>query len=66
VAKSYDIPVQDLFLYARSFHAAAKTLLGSVQPNTIALSVSDVSPILLLYRHAVELHMKRDDTRRRW
>jgi hypothetical protein len=54
----HNIPAQDLFLYARSFHAAAKTLLESLQPNANRLSVSDVCPVLLLYRHAIELHLK--------
>ena len=39
-----NVPERDLFLYARSFHKAAKTLAASLQLDANALGDSDVSP----------------------
>jgi hypothetical protein len=57
-SKCYSIPAEDLFLYARSFHSAAKTLAGSLQLNASPFAGSDISPVVFMYRHAVELHLK--------
>jgi len=48
---------KDLFLYARSFHLAAKKLAASFQPDA-ALSEFDASPVVFMYRQAIELHLK--------
>jgi hypothetical protein len=44
--------------YARSLHKAARTLIGNLdlQPNT--KSAWDACPLILLYRQAIELHLK--------
>ena len=47
----------DLFLYARSFHKAAKAL-AAFQLDASPLADFDVSPVVFMYRHAVELHLK--------
>ena len=57
-SKCYSIPAADLFLYARSFHTAAKKLAGLLQLDTRQSADSDVSPVVFIYRHAVELHLK--------
>ena len=49
---------RDLWLYARSFHTAAKKLAGSLPLDTNPFADFDVSPVVFLYRHAVELHLK--------
>lgn len=54
----HNIPGQDLFLYARSFHEAAKALATSFQPDTNHLTDFDACPIVFRYRHALELHLK--------
>ena len=49
---------QTLWLYARSFHKAAKALAESLEPNPDPCTDYDVSPFVFMYRHAVELHLK--------
>jgi hypothetical protein len=49
---------KDLFLYARSFHLAAKKLAASFQPDANALAEFDACPVVFMYRHAIELHLK--------
>jgi hypothetical protein len=58
VARSRFVPVDDLFFYARSFHEAAKALAGSLQLDGNSVSDVDFSPVVFLYRHALELHLK--------
>lgn len=48
----------DLFLHAESFQRAAKALAGSLQMQTNPLTDADISPVVFMYRHAVELHLK--------
>jgi hypothetical protein len=57
-ANRHNIPEKDLFLYARSFHKAATALAGSLQIDATPLTESDVSPVVFMYRHALELHLK--------
>jgi hypothetical protein len=57
-ANRQGIPEKDLFLYARSYHKAAKALAGSLQPDATPFTECDVSPVVFMYRHAVELHLK--------
>lgn len=52
-----NVPERDLFLYARSFHTAAK-VLAAFQLDASPIADSDVSPVVFIYRHAVELHLK--------
>src|ERR1035437_5680304 len=53
-----NVPERDLWLYARAFHTAAKTLAGSLQLDASPFADSDVSPVVFMYRHAVELQLK--------
>ena len=56
--RRYHIPVADLVLYARSFHQAAKALAGSVELEGSNVSNVDFSPVVFMYRHALDLHLK--------
>jgi hypothetical protein len=58
VVNRHNVPAGDLFLCARSFHKAAKTLAGSLQPDASPFADSDISPVVFMYRHAIELHLK--------
>ena len=58
VAKWLNAPKHDLFLYAQSFHKTAKALAASFQSDASPSSESDVSPVVFIYRHALELHLK--------
>jgi hypothetical protein len=53
-----NVPPQDLFLYARSFHTTAKKLAGTFQLNSGPITEFEISPVVFMYRHAVELHLK--------
>jgi hypothetical protein len=57
VVNRHNVPAKDLFLYARSFHKAAKALAG-FQLDASPLADFDVFPVVFMYRHAVELHLK--------
>ena len=48
----------EIALYARSLHKAAKTLIATLdlEPNT--KTAWDACPVVLLYREAIELHLK--------
>lgn len=52
------VPARDLFLYAHSFHEAAKALAASFRIDPDALAPSAAYPVVFMYRHAVELHLK--------
>ena len=54
--KWHNIPGHDLFLYARSFHQAAKSLAASFRPDPLV--DFDACPVVFMYRHALELQMK--------
>lgn len=49
---------RDLWLHARSFHKAAKALAGALEPDANPRTEFDVSPVVFMYRHAVELHLR--------
>jgi len=53
----HHVPANDLFLYARSFHKAAKTL-AAFHPGSSLLPEADASPVLFMYRQTVELSLK--------
>lgn len=53
-----NVPERDLWLYARSFHTAAKKLAGTLEVDSGAMSDFDPCPVVFMYRHAVELHLK--------
>src|SRR6266481_5231118 len=54
----HGVPERDLFLYARPFHKAAKTLAGALELDSGPFSEFDACPVVFMYRHAVELHLK--------
>jgi hypothetical protein len=53
-----NLPDHDYFLYARSFHTAAKKLAGMLDLDPGPIPDFDLCPVLSAYRHAVELHLK--------
>jgi hypothetical protein len=54
-----NVPTQDLFLYARSFHTAAKKLAEAPELNSGPFTdLAACWPVVFLYRHALELHLK--------
>ena len=48
----------EIDLYARSLHKAAKTLITTLDLQPNPKTAWDACPVVLLYRHAVELHLK--------
>jgi hypothetical protein len=58
ILHSKHVQANDLFLYARSFHEAAKALAAAFRPDPDALAPSAACPVVFMYRHAVELHLK--------
>lgn len=53
-----NLPECDYFLYARSYHTAAKNLIRMLDVDPDPVSEYDLCPILSMYRHAIELHLK--------
>src|ERR1035437_9201495 len=53
-----NVPEQDLWLYARSFHTAAKKLAGALELDAGPATDFDPCPVVFMYRHAVELQLK--------
>jgi hypothetical protein len=55
----FNVPPQDLFLYARSFHTAAKKLAEVPELNSSPFTeVAASCPVVFMYRHALELYLK--------
>jgi hypothetical protein len=48
----------DLFLYAQSFHKAAKKLAEAYETDPGPFSDLAARPVVFMYRHALELHLK--------
>jgi hypothetical protein len=48
----------EIGLYARSLHRAAKVLIKSLNLEPNPMAAWDGCPVILLYRHAIELHLK--------
>ena len=48
----------EIRLYARSLQNAAKTLVAKLEPDRSARTDWDGCPVVLLYREALELHLK--------
>jgi hypothetical protein len=48
----------EIGFYARSLHDAAKKLISSLDPEPNPRTAWDASPVILLYRQAVELQLK--------
>jgi hypothetical protein len=48
----------DLFFHASAFHKAAESLAASFQPDANDFGHFDAFPIVFIYRHALELHLK--------
>jgi hypothetical protein len=53
-----NIPEDDFFLLARSYHLAAKRLAGTLGLDGGPIADFDAGPVLSMYRRAVELHLK--------
>jgi hypothetical protein len=53
-----NLPDHDYFLFARSYHLAAKKLVGMLDMDPGPIPEFDLCPILSAYRHAIELHLK--------
>jgi hypothetical protein len=53
-----NVTPQDLFLYARSFHAAAKKLAEAFESGSSPFTDFNACPVVFMYRHALELHLK--------
>ncbi len=51
-------PPQDLFLYAQSFHKAAKKLAEAFESDPGPFTDLAAYPVVFMYRHALELHLK--------
>jgi hypothetical protein len=54
----HNIPPKELFLYARSFHTAAKKLAGALELDSGPFADFDACPVVFIYRYAIELHLK--------
>jgi hypothetical protein len=52
------LPSHDYFLYARSYHLAARKLARMFDVDPGSISDFDLCPILSAYRYAIELHLK--------
>src|ERR1035441_7648782 len=48
----------EIGLYARSLHKAAKTLIATLDLEPNSKTAWDACPVMLIYRQAVELHLK--------
>jgi hypothetical protein len=53
-----NVPGRDLWLYARSFHTAARKLAGVLEIDANSFTDFDACPVIFLYRHSIELHLK--------
>ncbi len=57
-ARSAGLPTGEIYLYVRSLQKAAQLLLANLSTEETTVTGWDIGPILLLYRQAVELHLK--------
>jgi hypothetical protein len=48
----------EIAFYARSLHKTAKTLIATLDLQPNAIGAWDACPVVLLYREAIELHLK--------
>lgn len=48
----------EIGLYARSLHRAGKTLIANLGVQPSPKTAWDACPVILLYREAIELHLK--------
>ncbi len=48
----------EIHLYARSLHKAARTLIATLDLKPKPKTAWDAGPVVLLYREAIELHLK--------
>lgn len=53
-----NLPEHDYFLFARSYHTAAKKLARSLDIDPGPIPAFDLCPVLSAYRHAIELFLK--------
>jgi hypothetical protein len=54
----FNRPDQEFGLFAESFHKAARTLVENLELDRGGLSDFNACPVVFLYRHALELHLK--------
>ncbi len=52
------VPEPEISLHARAFHAAAKRLAAAIDTGPGTFTDLDVFPVVFMYRHALELHLK--------
>ncbi len=53
-----NVPDDELWVYARSFHMAAKKLVGTLEGGSGPFSQFEACPVVFMYRKAVELELK--------
>jgi hypothetical protein len=54
----HSVPGGEFRFYARSFHTAAKALARTLDLDSGSPTDIDACPVVFLYRHALELHLK--------
>ena len=54
----HNVPEREFCFYARAFHTAAKTLVENLDLDRTPRSDWNACPVVFLYRHALELHLK--------
>jgi hypothetical protein len=54
----HNVPEEEFFLYARAFRAAAKTMALAVELAPGPSTKFAACPVVFMYRHALELHLK--------
>jgi len=54
----HNVPEEEFFLYARAFRAAAKTMALAVELVPGPITKFAACPVVFMYRHALELHLK--------
>jgi hypothetical protein len=54
----HNVPEREFCFCARAFHTAAKTLAGALELDSGSFTDFDACPVVFMYRHAIELHLK--------
>ena len=54
----HHVPPKEFYFYARAFHKAAKSLVESVELDANPFADFNACPVVFMYRHALELHLK--------
>jgi hypothetical protein len=53
-----NVPQQEFYVYARAFHAAAQKMAATLELDSAPLNRFAACPVVFMYRHATELHLK--------